>query len=179
LVIKGVVAAAVVGAVSLLVATGRVDDLRSQIGLKENPFDAINEALKEPSSERVRQRIAWGSLRREANSICADYQHHGLVIRRTLPPNRSDYIRTLRSAAERERMMQAELAALKPQPPYKLPYSKFLEDREVALAALERLQRAAKEMNRQDFALAARTIQRRRASIEVYVQSAGMPACLF
>ena len=178
LVIKGVVLAVVVGAVSVLVATGRVDDLRSQVGLEENPFDAINEALKEPTSERVRQKIAWGSLTREANSICADYQH-GLVIRRTLPRNRSEYVRALRSALERERMMQAELAALKPPPNYKLPYSKFLMDREVALAALERLQRAAKEKNRKDFALAARTILRRRALIDLYVRSVGMPACLF
>jgi hypothetical protein len=180
-VIKGVVlaAAAVVGALSLLAATGRVDDLRSQVGLKEDPFDAINEALKEPGSERVRQKIAWGSLTREANSICADYQHHSHVVRRTLPRNRSDYVRALRSSVARERMMQAELAALKPPPNYKRPYSKFLEDREVALAALERLQRAAKEQNRKDFALAARTILRRRASIDLHVRSVGMPACLF
>jgi hypothetical protein len=178
-VIKGVVLAGVVGALSILVATGRVDDLRSQIGLKENPFDTINEALKEPSSDRLRQRIAWGSLTREANSICSDYRQQRLVIKKTLPRDRSAYARALRKAIARERLMQPELAKLKAPPNYRLAYSRFLHDRKGALAGLENQRKAVQAKDRNAFALAARSTVRSRTAINVYVQAVAMPACVF
>jgi hypothetical protein len=176
--LKVLVLAAAVGAL-VLVATGRVDDLRSEVSvLRENPFDEVNEALTKPAHLDV-QKSAWDAAAKRANSICAHYQQDELVIRLFPPRNRADYVRALGIALGRERRMQAALAALRPPPKYELPYSKFLHDRQVALAALKRLQRAAKENNREDFVLAARVLVRRKVSIDHYVRSAGMPACVF
>jgi hypothetical protein len=176
--LKVVVLAAAVGAL-VLVATGRVDDLRSQIGLRENPFDAINAAL-EDSSQRAQQQMAWNAFARKTNSICTDHEKDELGIRLALPRNRADFARALGTVLDRERTMQAELRALQPAPPnYSVSYSKFLRDRQAGLAALARMQRAAKENKRKDFILAARAILRRKATIDAYVRSAGMPACIF
>ena len=170
-----------VGAVGALyfVATGRVDDLRSEVSALRDPFDAINEALTSPALLPENQKKAWDAFAKEANSICARYQQDDLVIGLALPRNRADFVRSLGIALERERAMQAELSALTPPPSYVLSYSKFLHDRQVGLVAVERFQRAAKEKDRKGFVLAARAIVRRSVSINAYVHSARMPACTF
>ena len=175
--IRAVVLAVGAGAVTLAVATGRVDDIRSQIGLKENPFNAINQALKEPSPEATRQKIAWGGLTRNANRICADSSDDALVVRRALPSDPAEYARAIKIALRSERRTQAALAKLQPPAGYRLAYSKFLQDREITLAQLERLLRAAKKENAQEFALAARGVVRARVAVNRYAQSARMPAC--
>jgi hypothetical protein len=176
--LKVLVLVVAVGAL-VFVATGRVDDLRSEVSALRDPFDALNEALTSPALLRENQKKAWDAVAKEANSICARYQQDDVAIRLALPRNRADFVRALGIALEREHAMQADLSALTPPPNYHLSYSKFLHDRQVGLVALERFQRAAKEKDRKGFVLAARAIVRRSVSIDAYVQSARMPACTF
>lgn len=161
------------------VATGRVDDLRSEVSALRDPFDALNEALTSATVLPENQKKAWNAFAKEANSICARYQQDDFVIGLALPRNRADFVRALGIALEREHAMQAELSALTPPPNYVLSYSRFLHDRQLGLEALERFQRAAKEKNRKGFVRAARAIVRRSVSIDAYVHSARMPACTF
>jgi hypothetical protein len=171
--LKGLVLAAAVAAL-VVVATGRVDDIRSEVsGLRVNWFDAMNSGR----SQAEKQKKEWAEVAREANSICAEYHEQELVIRLSLPQNRADYLDALGVAIGREREMQARLSAVQT-PPYDVSYPKFLRDRQMAIAAMDRLRAAVKEKRRRDFVLAARALVRAQASINPYVQSAGMPACV-
>jgi len=59
---------------------------------------------------------------------------------------------------------QAELAKLQPPPDYEGPYSQFLSNRQLALAALERLQKAARKKNRAEYVVAYRDFALRKIS---------------
>jgi hypothetical protein len=96
----------------------------------------------------------------------------------SLPQNRADYVDALGIALAREREMQARLGAVQTPNNYDISYTRFLHDRQVAIAAMERLRTAVTEKRRKDFILAARALVRAQASINPYVQSAGMPACV-
>ena len=175
--LRGLVVVAALGALLLVatVATGRVDNPVSQLTAIRNPFNKVSAAL----SEVTQRERAWHVVTREANSICARFEPSKLVIRPALPRNRADYVRAVRIELERERAIQAELATLQPPPNYRGPYSQFLTNRQVALAALERMQRAVVEKNREKYVPAARELALRKSLIDHYAPAAGMPACVF
>jgi hypothetical protein len=172
LVLAGAVVALLVAAT---VATGRVDNPISQLTAIRNPFNEVSAAL----SEVTQRERAWHVLTREANSVCARYEPSKLVIRPVMPRNRADYAPAIGLALDRERAIQAELATLQPPPNYRGPYSQFLTNRQVALAALERMQRAVVEKNREKYVPAARELALRKSLIDHYAPAAGMPACVF
>lgn len=176
--LKGLALAAAIAAVALVaaVATGRADYLHSQLDALRRPFNDVSAALT-PVAERER---AWDALTEKADSICARYEQDELVIKPALPHiRRADYVRALEIALNRERAMQAELAALQPPFNYKILYTSFLENRDAALAELEHLQKAAKEKNREEYVLAAHGLAQRKGLIDRYAAAAGMPACVF
>jgi hypothetical protein len=125
----------------------------------------------------VQHERAWHAVVKEANTICARYPQEELVIRPALPRNRADYVGAMEIALERERAIQAELAKLQPPPNYKLLYSQFLDNRQVAIAELKHLQRATKDENREEYVLAARELALRTSLADPYAP-AGMPACV-
>jgi hypothetical protein len=175
-ILKGLALAAAVGALALvaMAATGSVDDLRS-LGNIKNPFKKVNAAL----TEVMDREHAWAALTKEANSICARYPRDELVVRPALPRNRADYIRALGIALDRERSIQPALAALQPPSNYEGPYSRFLRNRQVAITALERVQKATRDKNREDFVVAARVLALRKSLIDHYAAAVRMPACVF
>ncbi len=174
--IKGLVLAAVVGTAGLVaVATGGVDELRSQLPDLRKPFNDVNDAL-EAAQDRERQ---WDNVVKDANSICARDRQVEFVLRRALPPNRRQHARAIRRELDREGTIQSELVVLRPPANYAGPYSLFLGNRQDALAALERLQRATREKNREDYVDAARVLTQRERFIEHYARTVGMPACAF
>jgi hypothetical protein len=174
--LKGVVLAGVVVVLALgaLAASGRVNDLRTQLHIK-NPFKEVNAAL----NASLQQQRGWHALTHQADAICARYAQGELVIRKTLPRHRAGYLSALGTAVERERNIEVELTGLQPPSSYERPYSQFLRNRQAALAALERLQKAVKEKSRQEFAPAARTLEQRKRLVDTYAEAAGMPACAF
>jgi hypothetical protein len=175
---KGLALAAAIAAIALVaaVATGRADYLRSELDALRRPFNEVSAAL----SPVVEREGAWDALTKKADSICARYEQNELVIRPALPRNRrTDYVRTIETALDRERAMQAELAALQPPSNYKILYTSFLDSRDAALAHLEHLQKAAKEKNREEYVLAARGLAQRKGLIDRYAAAARMPACVF
>ena len=157
------------------VATGRVDNPVSQLTAIRNPFNNVSAAL----SEVTQRERAWHVVSRDANSICARFEPSKLVIRPALPRNRADYVRAVRIELERERAIQAELAKLQPPSNYKGSYAQFLNNRQVAVAALERLQKAVIEKSREDYVVAARELALRKSLVDNYAPAAGMPACAF
>jgi hypothetical protein len=175
--IKGLVLAAVVGAVALVVVatTGGVDDLRSQLPDLRKPFNEVTDALK-GAQNRERQ---WDKVVKEANSICARSPQGGFVLSPVLPPNRREYVRAIRIELDREGRTQAGLAALQPPPNYERPYALFLHIRRDAIAGLERLQQATKEKNQADYADAVRVFNQRKGFIDHYAKTVGMSACVF
>ena len=153
-------------------ATGRLDYLHSQLTAIRKPFNDVSAALTGP----VQRGRAWDSVVKEANSICIRYEHEELVAKAALPRTRGAYVRAIRIELERERVTQAELAKLQPPPDYKGPYSQFLSNRQLALAALERLQKATKK-NREEYVVAARDFALRKSLVDHYAPAAaGMPA---
>jgi len=175
-VIKGVVLAAGIGtAVLVVAATGGIADLRSQLPDIRKPFNEVNDALK-GTQERERQ---WARVVKEANSICARYPQGRFVLKPALPPNRAQYIHTIRIELDREGAKQSELVVLQPPANYVRPYSPFLHNRQVALGALERLRSATKEQSQEDYVNAARVLTQRTRSIHTYAATVGMPACAF
>jgi hypothetical protein len=156
-------------------ATGRLDYLHSQLTAIRKPFNEVSAALTGP----VQRGRAWDAVIKKANSICARYEHDELVIKPALPRKRGAYVRAIRIELERERAIQAELTKLQPPPDYKGPYSQFLSNRQLALAALGRLQKAAKKKNREEYAVAARDFALRKSLVDHYAPAAGMPACAF
>jgi hypothetical protein len=172
-VLKAGILAAVAG-VLFIVGTGRVNDLRSELsGLRTNWFEAV----AKPAAQADKQRQAWEAVAAEANSICTDHAEDELNLRAALPHNRAEYFRVVGAVLERERLKLAALRALEAPPNYDISYSHFLRDREAALSALERLRQAVKAKDRRKAVRAARSAFRVQASINGYVQSAGMPAC--
>ena len=123
--------------------------------------------------------VVGNNVVKEANSICAGDRQGEFVLRRALPPNRTQHVRAIRRELDREGTIQSELVVLQAPANYAGPYSLFLHNRQDALAALERLQRATKEKNRQDYVDAARVLTQRERFIEHYAAAAGMPACAF
>jgi hypothetical protein len=167
---------AALGALLLVaMATGRLDYLHSQLTAIRKPFNDVSAALTGP----VQRGRAWDSVVKEANSICIRYEHDELVIKAALPRTRGAYVRVIGIELERERTTQAELAKLQPPPDYTGPYSQFLSNRQLALAALERLQKAAKNKNREEYVVAARDFALRKSLVDHYAPAAGMPACAF
>jgi len=174
--INGHVLAAVVGtAVLVAAATGGIADFRSQLPDIRKPFNEVNDALK-GTQERERQ---WARVVKEANSICARYPQGRFVLKPALPPNRAQYIHTIRIELDREGAKQSELVVLQPPANYVRPYSLFLHNRQVALGALERLRSATKEQSQEDYVNAARVLTQRTRSIHTYAATVGMPACAF
>jgi hypothetical protein len=175
--LRGLVVVAALSALLLVatVATGRVDNPVSQLTAIRNPFNNVSAAL----SEVTQRERAWHVVSRDANSICARFEPSKLVIRPALPRNRADYVRAVRIELERERAIQAELAKLQPPSNYKGSYAQFLNNRQVAVAALERLQKAVIEKSREDYVVAARELALRKSLIDHYAPAAGMPACAF
>jgi hypothetical protein len=172
-VLKLLLLVAAVG-VLLVAGSGRLDDFRSEVtSLRANWFDAITN----PSSQADKRKKEWDALAAEANSICTDHEQDELVLRLALPRNRADYLRALGIALDRERTKLAALRALQP-PSYDVSYSKFLHDRQDVLSALERLRLAVRAKDRKNVISAARAVLRIEATINGYVQSAGMPACI-
>jgi hypothetical protein len=172
-VLKLLLLVAAVG-VLLVAGSGRLDDFRSEVtSLRANWFDAITN----PSSQADKREKEWDALAAEANSICTDHEQDELVLRLALPRNRADYLRALGIALDRERTKLAALHALQP-PSYDVSYSKFLHDRQDVLSALERLRLAVRAKDRKNVISAARAVLRIEATINGYVQSAGMPACI-
>jgi hypothetical protein len=167
---------AALGALLLVaMATGRIDYIHSQLTAIRKPFNDVSAALTGP----VQRGRAWDAVVKEANSICDRYPQEGLVIGPALPRNRGAYVRAIEITLERERAMQAELAKLQPPPNYKGPYSQFLSNRQLALTALERLQKAAKKKNREEYVVAAGDFALRKRLVDHYAPAAGMPACTF
>jgi hypothetical protein len=175
--LRGLVVVAALSALLLVatVATGRVDNPVSQLTAIRNPFNNVSAAL----SEVTQRERAWHVVSRDANSICARFEPSKLVIRPALPRNRADYVRAVRIELERERAIPAELAKLQPPSNYKGSYAQFLNNRQVAVAALERLQKAVIEKSREDYVVAARELALRKSLIDHYAPAAGMPACAF
>jgi hypothetical protein len=93
--------------------------------------------------------------------------------------NRADYVRGVRIELDRERAIQAELAKLQPPSNDNGSCAQFLNNRRVALAALERLQKAVIEKNREEHVVAARDFALRKSLVDHYAQATGMPACAF
>jgi hypothetical protein len=167
---------AALGALLLVaMATGRLDYLHSQLTAIRKPFNEVSAALTGP----VQNERAWRDVVKQANTICARYPQEELVVRPALPRKRGAYLRAIRIELERERAMQAELTELQPPLNYKGPYSQFLSNRQLALAALERLQNAAKKKNREEHVGAAGEFALRKSLVDHYAPAAGMPACTF
>jgi hypothetical protein len=175
--LRGLLVAAAVGAVALVViaATGGVDDLRAQLPGIRNPFKEANDAIQ----GNIVLGGQWGAVAKEANSICTSHPQSGFVVSATIPADRQQYVRAIGREIDRETAIQAELAALQPPANYEGPYSLFLNNRQEALAALERMPKAAKEKDREDFALAAGEVKQRKRFIDHYAAVAGMPDCVF
>ena len=102
-----------------------------------------------------------------------------LLAARSLAPVEAMRGRAGEITLERERAMQAELAKLQPPPNYKGPYSQFLSNRQLALTALERLQKAAKKKNREEYVVAAGDFALRTRLVDHYAPAAGTPSCTF
>jgi hypothetical protein len=169
--------AAAIGALLLVaMATGRLDYLQSQLTAIRKPFNDVSAALTGP----VQRGRAWDVVVKEANPICTRYEHEEPVVKPALPRKRRAYVRAIRIELERERVTQAELAKLQPPPDYRGPHSQFLSNRQLALAALEPLQKATKKKkNREEYVVAARDLALRKSLVDHYAPAAGMPACAF
>ena len=165
----------VVLALAALGATGRLDNLRSDLGIPKikNPFKEANAAL----TEALDSQRAWRAVVREADSTCGRYPQDELVIRPAPPRRPAEYAQALGAAIHRERALDAELAMLQPPSSYEGPYSLFLHNRQAAVTALERLRRAAREKNSQDYALAAGAFTQRKTYVDHYAATVGMSAC--
>jgi len=175
--VKGLLVVAAVGVVALVAvaATGGVDDLRAQLPDIRNPFREANKALR-ASADRERQ---WDALVKQANSICSSDPEVRFVVRPTLPANRRRYARAIGRELDREVAIQAQLVALQPPANYEGPYSLFIHNRGDVLAALDRLQSAARAKNREDYTDAVRVIQQKTVFVDHYAATVGMPACAF
>lgn len=164
----------VLGGVLYVFGTGRADDLRSELnGLRGNWFAAA----VTPSLRAEDEQKAWDAIAAKANRICTDPAEAELNLRVAFPQDRAEFVRSVGAVLERERVKLAALRVLQPPPIYQVAYAQFLHQREAALLALERLQRAVQTQDRRKAVRAVRSALLLEASIDSYVQSAGMPAC--
>jgi hypothetical protein len=173
--IKLALAAAAGTAVLVATATGGIDELRSQLPDVRTPFNEVNAALN-GAQTRERQ---WHNVVKQANSICARHPQRTFVLRPALPPNRARYLRAIGTELDRERNIQSDLIVLRPPANYVRPYSLFLRNRQTALDALERVQKATRERSQEDYAQATRLLKQRRPLVAGYAATVGMPACAF
>jgi hypothetical protein len=172
--IKVLALAGVVGTVALVAtATGRIDELRSQLPDLRSPFNEVNAALK-GAQDRERQ---WDNMVKQANSVCARHRRSRFVLEPTLPADGAPYVRAIRIELARARNIQSELLLLRPPANYAGPYSLFLRNRQEVLAALERLKSATRMRSHEEYADAARLVRQRKAFVDDYPATVGMPAC--
>jgi hypothetical protein len=156
--------------------TGQADDLRSQLGSLGTNFNLFAQAMK-PAKPVEDQRTAWAGVAAKANAICTDPTEDELTVRVAIPQNAAEFVRTLAAVRGREQVKLAALRALQPPPGYDITYTRFLRDREATLLAIDSVRQAVQKRDRTKLVRAARSILRLQASINTYVQSAGIPAC--
>ena len=172
--IKVLALAGVVGTVALVAtATGGIDELRSQLPDLRSPFNEVNAALK-GAQDRERQ---WDNVVKRANVICAHHRQSRFVLEPTLPAVGAHYVRPIRIELARAQNIQSELLLLRPPANYAGPYSIFLRIRQEVLAALERLKSATKMRSQEEYADAARLVRQRKAFVDHYPATVGIPAC--
>ena len=172
--IKLLALAGVLGSVALVAtATGGIDELRSQLPDVRSPFNEVNAALR-GAQDRERQ---WDNVVKQANSICSHQRQSRFVLEPTLPADGTRYARAIRIELARARNIQSELLLLRPPANYAGPYSLFLRKRQEVMSALVRLKSATKKERQEEYADAVHLVGQRRAFVDSYPATVGMPAC--
>jgi hypothetical protein len=158
----------------LIVVGSQADEIRSGLnGVATGWFHD----LQKPGREANAQKRAWDDFAARANALCAVQGHQSLRLVVASSRSRAEFVRLTGSTLERERNLQAVLSRLQAPPHYESAYGRFLRDREVVLAAVERARHAAQENDRRAARRALHGFSLAQDSLESFTETAGLRAC--